>query len=109
MSCMHFLSEKGFTAGKDYGIVGFDNFSADPYLPVPLTSVYRSAETLAQRAFDAIYGCESATPIIVPNAIEARESTAPTSDAGKINLPDLQGSFSDEPSPEEKSLLAEGR
>lgn len=109
MSCMHHLNQRGFSAGKDYGIVGFDNFSADPYLPVPLTSVYRSAEALAESTFSAIHGDASITePIVVPNAIEIRQSTAPTPAAGKISLPDLQGTFANEPSDKEKSLLAEG-
>ncbi len=111
ISTMYHLKQKGYEAGQDYGIVGFDNFEAGQYMSVPLTSVHRSYNKLVDTAFDLINQGESggATDLVLlPNCIEVRESTPAREGAGTIVLPEDYEPVIEPPTDEEKSLLAEG-
>ena len=51
IGCMHCLSQQGLRAGRDYGIVGFDNIEVGAYLTVPLTTVSHDYHEKAVQAF----------------------------------------------------------
>jgi LacI family transcriptional regulator len=79
IGCMHHLVQKGFRAGRDYGIVGFDTIAAGAYLEVPLSSVCHDYTTEAKNAFkvlenDTIAAGQS-TVVHVKNDLIERESS----------------------------------
>lgn len=54
VGCMSELQRQGLLAGRDYGIVGFNDLPVSSYLPVPLSSMRLPSESMAERAIGLV-------------------------------------------------------
>ena len=83
IGCMSCLERRGIRAGRDYGLIGFDDLPVSAYLPVPMTTLRIPYEEIARAAFSMLArrqedrGAEDETPqkIRLPFQLIERQST----------------------------------
>lgn len=71
----------GLVAGKDFGLVGYDNIEATSYNPIPITTIHARAYDLAVETFrcaQELVNTRSKTrkDLLIPTRLVIRESTS---------------------------------
>lgn len=71
------LTQAGYSVPDDVSVVGFDDLPMARELPVPLTTVHRSAEKMAEATVEVLLDEKQPQHRLVPVHLVVRESTGP--------------------------------
>lgn len=77
LGAMSHLTQAGYSIPGDVSVVGFDDLAISSELPIPLTTVHRSTELLAEATVDILLDDDQPQHRVIPTYLVIRDSAGP--------------------------------